>query len=124
MSQFQEFEGYISLEVDGREVDVADFTVNEDFGRKPVKVMRRKRTVAGYVEGTFMYDLSVTVVIPKEGDLDWSEIVGAKLTKVSPDGSKRVSYLNCVCQSASEKYSVDNEARRDLKMFAEDKVTE
>lgn len=121
----QEFAGAIVLEVDGKEVEVIDLGVNTKTGRKPVKTMNRTGRVKGFSRGVTEYDLSVTVAIPLTGDLDWEAIEGAKLTEypVSP-GGKRISYLDCFTIDVGEKYSVENEGRRDIKLQALRKVEE
>ncbi|MEX3688857.1 phage tail protein [Paraburkholderia sp. BR14263] len=121
----EEYVGAIVLTVDGQDVEVIDFNVQSKTGRKLVKTMNRTGRAKGFSRGIAEYDLSVTVVIPESGDLDWEAIEGAKLTtEPLSAGGPRVSYLDCFTTEASEKYSVDNEARRDLKMTALRKVTE
>ncbi|KZE34181.1 phage tail protein [Crenobacter luteus] len=121
----QEYAGAIVLEVDGREVEVIDLNVNTRTGRKLVKTMNRAGRAKGFAKGIAEYDLSITVAVPLSGDLDWEAIEGAKLTvyPASP-GGKRESYLDCFTTEVGEKYSVDNEARRDLKLQALRKVKE
>ncbi|WP_215782015.1 phage tail protein [Paludibacterium sp. B53371] len=113
----QEYAGAIVLEVDGKEVEVIDLNVNTQTGRKLVKTMNKSGRAKGFSKGIAEYDLDVTVAIPLTGDLDWAAIEGAKLTiyPISP-GGKRESYLDCFTTQVGEKYSVDNEARRDLKI--------
>jgi hypothetical protein len=52
-------------------------------------------------------------------------IEGAKLT-IYPvaEGGQRVSYTDVYCSEIGEQYTVDNEARRDLTLFASDEVIE
>lgn len=115
----QEYAGAIVLEVDGTEVEVIDLNVNTQTGRKLVKTMNKTGRAKGFAKGIAEYDLDVTVAIPLTGDIDWAAIEGAKLTiyPISP-GGKRESYLDCFTTQVGEKYSVDNEARRDLKIQA------
>ena len=121
----EEFVGAIVLEVDGKEVDVVDLTATTKTGRKLVKTMNRTGKPRGYAKGVADYDLSITVVIPQSGDLDWLAVEGAKIT-IFPvsEGGKRTTYSDCIVLEKSEKYSVDNEARRDLKVAAMDEVIE
>ncbi|WP_054285968.1 hypothetical protein [Gulbenkiania mobilis] len=121
----QEYAGAIVLEVDGKEVEVIDVNVSTRTGRKLVKTMNKTGRAKGFAKGIAEYDLSITVAIPLSGDLDWEAIEGAKLTiyPMSP-GGQRESYLDCFTTETGEKYSVDNEARRDLKLQALRKVKE
>ncbi|SOZ12084.1 hypothetical protein [Cupriavidus taiwanensis] len=121
----EEYVGAVVLEVDAREVDVVEYSVTSRTGTKPVKTMNRNGRVKGFAKGIEEHELAVTVVIPKSGDLDWMAIAGAKLTDhpVSP-GGQRVSYLDCYTTEVGEKYSADNEARRDIKLFASRRVVE
>lgn len=121
----EEYAGAIVLEWDGEEIDVVDFNVTSRTGTKPVKTMNRNRRVKGFASGIEEHELSVTVVIPLAGDKDWLSMRGAKLTAypASP-GGKRESYLDCYTIEVGEKYSVENEGRRDVRMFAARKVSE
>ncbi|GHD63866.1 phage tail protein [Jeongeupia chitinilytica] len=121
----QEYAGAVVLEVDGKEVEVIDVSINTRTGRKLVKTMNKTGRAKGFAKGIAEYDLSVTVAIPLTGDLDWEAIEGAKLTiyPLSP-GGQRESYLDCFSTEIGDKYSVDNEARRDLKLQALRKVKE
>lgn len=121
----QEYAGAIVLEIDGREVEVIDVNINTKTGRKLVKTMNKSGRAKGFAKGIAEYDLSATVAIPLDGDLDWDAIEGAKLTIYPASaGGKRESYLDCFTTEVGEKYSVDNEARRDLKLQALRKVKE
>ena len=49
----------------------------------------------------------------------------AKLTIYPVSGNgKRVSYTGCCVQSVSDQYEAEGEARRDLKLFAVERVEE
>lgn len=120
----EEFAGAVILEVDGKEVECVDIQVTASTGTKPVKTMNRKRRVKGFARGIATYDLRVTVVIPLSGDLDWENLEGAKISIYPVAGGKRTSYVDVYTSEVGETYNVDNEARRDLQMFAGDKVVE
>ncbi|MCW3479739.1 phage tail protein [Neisseriaceae bacterium JH1-16] len=121
----QEYAGAIVLEVDGKEVEVIDMSVTSKTGRKLVKTMNKTGRAKGFAKGIAEYEMSLTVAIPLSGDLDWEAIEGAKLTEypLSP-GGKRTSFIDCFTLEVGEKYSVDNEARRDIKLQSLRKVTE
>ncbi|EEZ5537912.1 TPA: phage tail protein [Shigella sonnei] len=121
----QEYMGAIVLEVDGQEIEVTSFDVKTTTGRKLVKTMNKTGRAKGYCQGIATYDLSLSVVIPDTGDLDWENIVDAKVTLYPLNNQdKRTSYLGCFSIDISEKYQVDNEAQRDLTMAALRKVDE
>lgn len=121
----EEYTGVVILEVDSQEIEIASFNVTEKTGRKAVKTMNRALRVKGFARGITTYELSVTAVIPLVGDIDWAGIEGAKMTIYPPDpGGKRVSYLDCFSEEVGDKYTVDNEAVRDIKLTAVRKVEE
>lgn len=121
----EEFAGAIVLEVDGKEVEVVNLSATTQTGRKLVKTMNRTGKPRGFAKGVMNFDLNITVVIPLSGDLDWLAIEGAKITIFpASEGGKRTTYRDCIVIEKSEKYSVDNEARRDLKIAAMDEVFE
>lgn len=121
----EEYVGAIILELDGQEVEVESLSVDTKTGRKLVKTMNRTGRPKGFSRGVSEIQLKVTVVIPLTGDMDWGAIEGAKITRypASP-GGKRVSYLDCFTTDVGEKYTVDNEAKRDLTMYALREVEE
>ncbi|WP_375591715.1 phage tail protein [Chitiniphilus eburneus] len=121
----EEYVGAIVLEVDGQEVEVVDLSITSKTGRKLVKSMNRTGRAKGFAAGVAEIELSATVVVPLGGDLDWEAIEGAKLTIYPPGaGGRRESYLDCFTTEVGDKYGVDNEARRDLKLNALRKVIE
>jgi hypothetical protein len=122
----KEFVGAISLEVDGREIEVATVSPRESTGRKPVRVMTKLGTIAGFSRGIKTYDLRLTAVVPDDGQpVNWANIEGAKVSLEPFDGGgQRVSYLDCFSTEVGEEYSVDNEARIDITMVAVRKVEE
>lgn len=121
----EEYVGSISLEVDGREIEVASVKPRTTTGRKAVKIMNRRRTISGFARGVTMHELDVTAVIPLRGTpVDWENIEGAKLTIDPGNGGQRVSYLDCFSLEVGQQYEVDNEARIDVKLQAVRRVTE
>ena len=121
----EEYAGSIVLEVDGQEVEVVDLSVTTKTGRKLVKTMNRTGKATGFSKGIEEHDISITAVIPLTVDLDWGNLTGAKLTiyPLDPSG-QRTTYRDCFTTETGEKYSVDNEARRDIKLQALSKVEE
>lgn len=117
--------GSIILEVDGTDADCIDCKVDTSTGKKPVKTMNRKLRIKGYANGIVTYNLSLTVVIPAGSEsIDWENLEGAKVT-IDPgtSGGVRKTYTDCTTVSCSAQYNVDNEARRDLQLFAADMTT-
>lgn len=121
----QEYLGAIVMEVDGQEVEIESLDATHKTGRKLVKTMNKSGRARGFAKGIGEHDLKITAVIPVSGDLDWAQIEGAKIT-IYPQtaGGSRTSYLDCFTLEVGEKYSVDNEAKRDLTMVALREVTE
>jgi hypothetical protein len=121
----QQYAGAIVLEVNGQEIEVIDLNVSSKTGRKVVKTMNSTGRARGFARGVSEYELSLTVAIPLNGDLDWEAVDGAKLTEypLTP-GGKRTSYLDCFTLEVGEKYGVETEAKRDIKLVSLRKVTE
>lgn len=121
----KEYVGSISLEVDGREIEVATVSPSSNTGRRPVRTMNRLRTIAGFARGVQTHDLRLTVVIPIGGDsIDWDNIEGAKLTIDPGDGGQRTSYLDCFTTEVGSEFQAEGEARRNISMVAVRKITE
>ncbi|WP_297893005.1 phage tail protein [uncultured Desulfovibrio sp.] len=122
----KEFVGAVVLEVNGQEVECSSFSDDTDTGRKPVKTMNRKRRIAGYCTGVATYSLTVSVPIPVDGEeMDWENVVDAKLVIYPVNGKgQRKAYTGCVVEKVGDKYESEGEAKRDLTMFAVDKVKE
>lgn len=121
----QEYVGAVVMELDGREIEITAISPSEQTGRRLVKTMNRTGRPAGVTQGVAMIDLSITAVIPVEGEpVDWAEISGAKITITPVNGGQRQSYLDCFTESVGRSYQVDGEARIDIKMSALRKVTE
>ncbi|MCL1618334.1 phage tail protein [Ralstonia pseudosolanacearum] len=123
----KEYLGAIVLEVDGREVEIESYTTSDKTGRKLVKTMNRTGRPSGFTQGVGEYNLTITAPVPTDPteEVDWASITSAKLTHYpSTTTGQRVSYLGCFTQEVSEKYEVDNEAKRDITMSAIKKVTE
>lgn len=119
-----EYQGAIVMEVDGVEIDVESLDVTEKLGRKVVKVMNKTGRAKGYTKGISDIEIKVSAVIPMTGDLDWGNIVGAKITVYPVGGGQRTSYLDCFTTEVGRKYKVDGEAKQDLTMVATRKVFE
>lgn len=122
----EEFCGAVVLEVDGQEIDCTSLSVQVTTGRSPVKTMNRKRQIAGFKQGVKVYELSLTVVVPKDGkEPKWADIERAKVTREPIDGAgQRVSYLDCFTTNVGHSFDVDNEARKSITMIAVREVTE
>lgn len=121
----EEYLGTIVLEVDGQEVDVTTLDVTRTTGRRVVKTMNRTGNAKGYSKGMRDLSLRLSVAIPESGDLDWDNIVGAKVTIYPLDAAeKRESYLDCATSDVGEKYTVEGEAMRDITMMALRRVLE
>ena len=121
-----EYVGSIVLELDGRELEVVDADIQTTTGRKLVKTMNKTGRAKGFSRGIAEFAVNLSVVVPLDGDLDWMAIEGAKLTlyPLSGSGGKRTSYLDCFTTDVVAKYTVDSEARRDIKMMALREVIE
>ena len=68
----------------------------------------------------------MSVPIPVDGEeMDWENVVDAKLVIYPVNGKgQRKAYTGCVVEKMGEKYESEGEAKRDLTMFAVDKVKE
>jgi len=122
-----EYVGAVVLEVDGKEIECVSVSADAETGRKPVKTMNRKRKIAGYCTGVATYALTLTVPIPvkEQDETDWENVVGAKLVIYPVSGNgKRTAYTDCVVEKVGDKYESEGEAKRDLTLFAVDKVKE
>ena len=120
-----EYLGSIVMEIDGQEVEITSLDIRRNTGRKLVKTMNKTGRAKGYAKGIETFDLSVSAVIPLQGDIDWACVAGAKIT-IYPQsaGGKRTSYQDCFTLDVGKKYSVDNEAMQDLTMAALREVVE
>lgn len=121
----QEYAGAMALEVDGKEIEVIDLAVNTKTGRKLVKTMNRSGRAKGYSKGVAEYSLDLTVAIPLSGDIDWEAVDKAKLTIYPATGDgQRESYLDCFVIEIGNKFTVDSEGRRTLKLQSLRRVIE
>ncbi|MFJ5428578.1 phage tail protein [Pectobacterium actinidiae] len=122
----EEYVGAIVLEFDGQEVECTDLKEDTSTGRKLVKTMNRTGRAKGFSRGIAEYGVTVSVVIPLSGDLDWEGMEGVKITQypVSGSGGKRVSFLDCFSTQVGAQYTVDNEAKRDITFAALRRVEE
>lgn len=122
----EEYVGAIVLEVNGVELECTDLKEDVQTGRKLVKTMNRTGRAKGFSRGIAEYQVTVSVVIPLGGDLDWEGMEGVKITQypVSGSGGKRVSFLDCFSTQVGAQYTVDNEAKRDITFAALRRVEE
>jgi len=121
----EEFEGAITLELDGREIDCTSLSVRASTGRRLVRTMNKTGNAAGFVKGVTQFDLTVTVVVPKDGkDVEWDAITGAKITREPIGGGQRHSYLDCFTTEVGQSFEVDGEARKTISMHALREVKE
>lgn len=121
----EEFVGAVTMEIDGREIDLVSLSVQKSNGKRVVRTMNRSGNAAGFSRGVTQFELQCTVVIPEGGDEpDWDNIEGAKITREPIAGGPRVSYLDCFTISVGETFSVDDEARRNITMIALREVKE
>lgn len=122
----EEYVGAIILEMDGQEIEVTDLKEDVTTGRKLVKTMNKTGRAKGFARGIAEYQLTISVVVPLSGDLDWEAMEGSKITQypLSGSGGKRVSYLDCFSTQVGAQYTVDNEAKRDITVSALRRVIE
>lgn len=116
--------GTIVLTVDGREFDCASVSPKFVTGKKPVATMNRQGRTRKKTKTTSSITLSVEVIIPESGDIDWANIEDGRITVESLDGGHRMTYVGCEATDVSESYKLDGEAMRSIEMFALDKISE
>lgn len=119
-----EVAGAIVLAVDGDEFDVISCEANETTGHRPVPTMNRTGKTRKRSKGNASYELSAVVVIPLGKDKKWSEVLDARISIESPDGSHRITYVDCSATTVGDSYSVEGETRRNIAFFAMDKLDE
>lgn len=120
----KEYVGAAFVEIDSRDYDVQEFEVRTESGYISVKTMNRSGKTLGVAQGIVTYTISLTAAIPKDEDIDWAGIKGAKFTHEPVGGGRRTSYLDCVCTEVSEKYTVDTEAKVDATFISTTRVKE
>ncbi|UAN47004.1 phage tail protein [Serratia sp. JSRIV001] len=119
----EEYVGSIVLEIDSQEIEITDLDVQIATGRKLVKTMNKTGKAKGFSRGIATYELSVSAVIPDTDEPDWEGLEGVKISIYPLNNSgKRTSYLDCFTLDVGEKYTVDNEAKVDIKLAALRKV--
>ncbi len=108
------------------EIEVTDLKEDVTTGRKLVKTMNKTGRAKGFSRGIAEYQLTISVVVPLTGDLNWEGMEGAKITQypLSGSGGKRVSFLDCFSTQVGASYTVDNEAKRDITVSALRRVEE
>lgn len=121
----EEYVGAIVLTVNSVEYEVTKLSPSFNTGRKMVKTMNSSGQIKGFSKGIQTISLGISVVIPLLGDIDWSTVEGAKITvaPLSP-GGQTTTYQNCCVTDFSESYSVENEATRDVNLFATNRIFE
>ena len=70
--------------------------------------------------------MTVSVPVRVDGQVyDWWSVVDAKLViyPISGNGN-RIAYTGCCVQSVGDQYETEGEARRELTLFAVDRVEE
>lgn len=121
----EEYVGAVVVEVDGREIEAFSCSPSANTGRKPVKTMNRSQRIAGYTNGVYEYTLDLSVPVEADGDtIDWENVIAAKVVIYPVKGNRRTAYTGCVVTEVGEQYETENEAKRDIKMFAQDKKEE
>ncbi|HBC0038454.1 TPA: phage tail protein [Salmonella enterica] len=119
----EEYIGSIVLEIDSQEIEITDLDVQINTGRKLVKTMNKTGRAKGFARGIATYELSVSAVIPDTNEPDWENLEGVKISMYPLNNSgKRTSFLDCFTTEVGEKYTVDNEAKIDIKLAALRKV--
>ncbi|EFA4861481.1 phage tail protein, partial [Escherichia coli] len=76
----KEYVGSIVLEVDSQEIEITDFDVQINTGRKLVKTMNKTGRAKGFARGIATYDISVSAVIPDTNEPDWENLEGVKIS--------------------------------------------
>lgn len=119
----EEYVGSIVMEIDSREIEITSLDVQAVTGRKLVKTMNKTGRAKGISRGIATWELSISAVIPETDIPDWANLEGVKVTYYPLGKSdKRTSYLDCFTTEVGEKYTVDDEAKIDIKMGALNKV--
>lgn len=116
--------GAIIMSIDGEDVDVVSVSPTRNTGRKPVKTMNRSGRTDGFAKNVADIMLKVTAVVDPDKPRNWDAIEGANISIENPDGSFRESYSGCGTMTVGAQYTVDNEARIDIDMYALDHVVE
>ncbi|WP_201594797.1 hypothetical protein [Psychrobacter fulvigenes] len=116
--------GTIVLTVDGVEYDCTSASPKFMTGKKPVATMNRQGRTRKKTKTTSSITLSVEVIIPETGDINWGAIEDGRVTIESLDGGHRTTYTGCEATDVSESYKLDGEAVRSIEMFALDKIEE
>ncbi|WP_244665186.1 phage tail protein [Candidatus Symbiopectobacterium sp. 'North America'] len=90
----EEYVGAIIVEINGEEIECTDLKEDTQTGRKPVKTMNKTGRSKEFSRGIREYQVTVSVVIPLSGDLDWEGMEGVKITQypLSGSGGKKVSF--------------------------------
>lgn len=120
-----EYVGAVVVEINGQEVEAFSCSPSVNTGRAAVKTMNRTQRIAGYKSGVYEYTLELTVPVEANGDtIAWEDVIDAKVVIYPVIGSRRTAYTGCVVTEVGDQYEVENEARRDITMFAQDRKEE
>lgn len=114
-----EYDGEIVMEINGVEVDIVSFDDGAKTGRKPVKTMNKTGRPKGSTSGSEEITMKITAPAPGTGEYNWRTLKNAQIV-IYPVGnsSKRTAYMDCNTTEVSSKYTVDNEAVRDISLYA------
>lgn len=116
--------GTIVASFNGIEFDCTLAAPKNAAGCKLVPTMNSQGRARKWTKTTKSTTLSLEVVIPEEGDIDWNDVEDGVVTIESLSGKTRTSYLGCGCTEYSETYTVDGEAKRQVELFVLDVVKE
>lgn len=118
-----DFDGEVVMEIDGKEIDIVSFDATIQTGNKPVRTMNSTGRAKGSARGMRSYTLKITAPAPAQGEYPWSRMKDAQIvTYPVGNPTKRTSYRGCNPTEIGARYSLDNEAVRDISLYALDIV--
>ena len=98
----------------------------QEMGYVPSSAAKVVHGSPSYCVGVATFELSVTVPIKVDGEeYDWWNVFDAKVViyPISGNGN-RVAFTGCCVQEVGDQYETEGEAKRDLKLFAVERVEE
>lgn len=110
--------GTIVLYVNGTEFDCTGAQVKRNAGRKPVSSMNSDGEVRLQAAVTKSTALTLDVLIPEHGDINWESVNNATVTIESLDGTYRTTYPNCGVTDYSDAYQDGGEAKRTVTVYS------